>query len=102
MATKIEPLPTSAEGWLFAMLHPDHASIFGLPDFLTVREHFLEWLRADPRHRVQFGDVQRTWRLIKPLLRATEPGAGTAEMEAFLDALEEERVRDPKRWLTDG
>lgn len=68
--------------WLVALLYAENISSV-LPDLNA-------WLREDPAHRAAFGCARRTWQLVGPYLRATEPGAGHAEFRAFIDALEED------------
>jgi ferric-dicitrate binding protein FerR (iron transport regulator) len=54
------------------------------------------WLAQDLSHRRAFADVLRTSRLLKPLFRAAALGAGAAEVNAFFDALAEEKARSAK------
>jgi hypothetical protein len=72
------------------------AALVCTQDFSTVLPGLNARLREKSSHRVAFAEAQRAWRLAKPFLRAGGPGAGPAEVQAFFDALEEERCRAPK------
>jgi ferric-dicitrate binding protein FerR (iron transport regulator) len=54
------------------------------------------WLREDKSHRTAFEEARRAWRLAKPFCVAAQSGAGSAEVKAFFEALDEERCRSPK------
>lgn len=56
------------------------------------------WFRKNPAHRVAFESFQRTRRLITPLLKASEPGAESHELQRFYEVLHEERVRARKEF----
>ena len=54
------------------------------------------WLRENDSHRAAFAEARRAWRLAKPFSLAAQPDAGSAEANAFFEALDEERRRSPK------
>jgi ferric-dicitrate binding protein FerR (iron transport regulator) len=83
-----DEVPSKAAAWLAAMiLAEDRSSL--LPQLPT-------WLGEDPSHQCAFEDVMRAWRLLAPFLRATQPGGGPDEINAFFDAVDEEKARSPK------
>jgi len=57
------------------------------------------WLRADPAHRAAFLEIQRSWRLAATFWRASRPDASAAQVDAFFEALEEERCRGTRTKL---
>jgi ferric-dicitrate binding protein FerR (iron transport regulator) len=79
---------SQAAGWIAALACAEN--------FSSVLPGLNAWLREKPSHRAAFAEAQRAWRLAKHFLRAGEPDAGRAEVQAFFDALEEERCRSPR------
>lgn len=71
-----------AAGWL--------AKVICAVDVSTVLPALHGWLREDASHRAAYRAARRAWRLATPFARAGLPGAGLAETEAFLQALEAE------------
>jgi len=79
-----------AAGWVTA--------IIAARNFSAVLPALNAWLREHPTHRVAWARMQRTWRLIHPYLRATDPAAGPEEIAAFFEALEQELAREPRNF----
>jgi hypothetical protein len=62
-------------------------------DLPAVLSKVNDWLCENPAHRVAWARAQRTSRLLVALLKAGEPDASKEEIEAFFEAIAEERRR---------